>query len=364
MENSSKLLDFSSLDDLNIPEIKDIAQEKAEETHEEIHETAHEDAIEEVESLESLEDDGAGDDTPDQDDEEEVSTQSSGSDNNEEEPIDQIAKWGHELGILDFDEEEYKKYDDKEEYFKDKFFEKAKKLGTESLPPVVKDLAEKFIDGVPLDELIGSMSNQQRLENIDDKTLEEDTQLQESLVAQYLSLQDYEEDEIKTKLEKYKDSLLLEDEAKTALKKLKKYEESYQRSLEEQAKRNQEIAKVEYNKQLKDLEDSIRKNETFIPGVTMDRDMKEKLYSSITKRDREGRTELERKMSSKEMQLAVAQFVMQLDGKLDAVSRKATTQAAQKIKNKLDNTTSTNKVKSSIDLGVIKDALKHRKPKF
>jgi tetrahydromethanopterin S-methyltransferase subunit A len=213
METGSKVLNFSSLDDLSIPEIKDIAQTTAEETHEEIHNEAHEEAIQEVESIESLDEDDP-DDTTSNEEEIEEHTQTTSSEETEE-PIDQIAKWGHELGILDFDEEDYKKYDDKEEYFKDKFFEKAKKLGTESLPPVVRDLAEKYIDGVPLDELIGSMSNQQRLENIDDETLSENTQLQENLVAQYLSLQDYEEDEIKAKLEKYKDSLLLEDEAKT-----------------------------------------------------------------------------------------------------------------------------------------------------
>lgn len=359
MENTTKILDFSSLENLDIPEIEETVTTKADETHDEMHEEAHKTAIEEVESIEELEDEPELENDDDGNTNSQETTQS-----NDEDPVSQIAKWGHELGILDYDEEEYKKYEEKDEYFKDKFLEKAKQLGTESLPPVIKDLAEKFIDGVPLDELIGSMSNKQRLENINDDSLTDNVQLQESLVSQYLALQDYDEEEIKTKLSKYKDSLLLEDEAKTALKKLKKYEDSYQAQLVEQAKQNQQKAKEDYEKSIKDLEDSIKKTETFIPGITMDKTSKQKLYDAITKRDRDGKTELEKKMSTKEMQLAVAQFVMQLDGKLDAVARKATTTATVKVKDKIDAPVKTTK-SSGLDLRVVKEALdKNKRNRF
>lgn len=356
MENQGKILDFSSLENLDIPEIEEKLT-KTDENNEEIHEEAHQAAIEEVESIEDLENDQEleNDDNGNSTDSQENSQ--------DEDPVSQIAKWGHDLGILDYDEEEYQKYEEKDEYFKDKFLEKAKQLGTESLPPVIKDLAEKYIDGVPLDELIGSMSNKQRLENITDEGLTDNIQLQETLVSQYLALQDYDEDEIKTKLSKYKGSLLLEDEAKTALKKLKKYEESYQAQLVEQTKKSQQKAKEDYESNIKELEESIKKVETFIPGITMDKTSKQKLYDSITKRDRDGRTELEKKMSTKEMQLAVAQFVMQLDGKLDAVARKATTAASVKVKDKIDAPAKT--TKSSLDLRVIKEALdKNKRNRF
>lgn len=361
MENN-KILDFSSLESLDIPEIKEETTQTSTEQVETTEETStHQ--IEEVDSIDSLEDDN--NDDPNRS--EEPGTQTSTTTSEEEpDPALTLVQWGHDLGILDYSEEDYQKYEDKEEYFKDKFLEKAKELGTESLPPIIKQLAEKYVDGVPLDELIGSMSNQQRLENIDDKSLEDDTRLQEELVSQYLALQDYEPDEIKAKLTKYKDSLLLEDEAKTALKKLKKYEQTYQQQLEQQAVKERETQQQQYTKQIKALEETIRKTESFIPGLTMDSKTKEVLYNSITKRDREGKTELQKRMESEEMQLAVAQFVMQLDGKIDAVARKVTTQVSKKVKDVVDNnTTSTNNSKTrSIDMSVIREAIKKSKPKF
>jgi hypothetical protein len=89
----------------------------------------------------------------------------------------------------------------------------------------------------------------------------------------------------------------------------------------------------------------------------MDKAQKEKLFLAITRRDREGKTELEKKMSSKEMQLAVAQFVMQLEGKVEAIERKATTKAAQKVKDVV-NSDETPKAKTTVDLNVARKALK------
>ena len=84
---------------------------------------------------------------------------------------------------------------------------------------------------------------------------------------------------------------------------------------------------------------------------------------AITRRDRDGLTELERKMGSKEMQLAVAQFVLQLEGKVDAVERKAYTKAAQNTKSTINsnNTDSTNK---KIDIGVIRKAIDQSKKQY
>jgi hypothetical protein len=156
---------------------------------------------------------------------------------------------------------------------------------------------------------------------------------------------------------------LLEKEAKVALKKLKKYEHSYQQQLGYEAEQKQLAAQQQYTSQINQLKKDIETSESFIPGIPLQKQDKEKLFMAITRRDRNGRTELENRMSSKEMQLAVAQFVMQLEGKIDAVERKAYTKAAQKTKSVI-NTEDANAKNKKIDMSVIKKAIDQSKKSY
>lgn len=361
---SEMKLDLSVMDKITIPEVDSLEsfETKVANTEKDTIEAA---ALEEVESLEEFEKGSKNNASSEEEEEEEEEEEKPAevvvqSSNDEEDSLRAIAKWGHELGIFDYDEASF---ESSEEYFKTKFFEKVKKEALASLPEPIQYLAQNYMDGVPLDELIASKSREMRFDAIEDDTLKENENLQESIVAQWLSLQDYEEDEIKDKLESYKDSLLLEKEAKTALKKLKKYEISYQQQLTEQAKQQEELAKQEYTKQITSLKQDIEKAESFIPGIAMKKEDKERMFMALTKRDREGKTELEKKMSSKEMQLAVAQFVLQLDGKIDAVQRKAFTKAAQSTKEVLnsDSTKTTNK---QLDISIVRKALAQSKRQY
>lgn len=344
-------LDLSVLDKITIPEVDGIEQFQDEveaERKEEMQETA----LEEVESISDF-----GGDSP----EENNNTNSSDNTSSEDQDsLREIAKWAHELGIFDYDEKDFQSSED---YFKDKFIEKVKKEALESLPGELKTIAEGYMRGVPLNDLLNSKAREESFSSISDDILAEDENLQESLVGQWLALQDHDNDEIKEKLESYKDGLLLEKEAKVALRKLKKYEASYQQQLSAEAGQRKQQAQVQYDNQLTQLKKDIEATETFIPGITLQKQDKERLYMAITRRDRDGLTELERKMGSKEMQLAVAQFVLQLEGKVDAVERKAYTKAAQNTKSTINsnNTDSTNK---KIDIGVIRKAIDQSKKQY
>jgi hypothetical protein len=346
-------LDLSVLDKITIPEVETIDQFETkveQENKEELQETA----LEEVESLDSFKDEGeeAAEES------EESSDNSSSSD--EQDSLREIAKWAHELGILDYEEE---KFESSEEYFKEKFFEKVKKEAINSLPDELKYLADGYMKGIPLNDLINSKAREESFESINDDNLKEDEGLQEELVGQWLALQDHDQDEIKEKIESYKDGLLLEKEAKVALKKLKKYEQSYQQQLATQAEEQQKMAQRQYEEQLNQLKKDIESTESFIPGVAMQKQDKERLFMAITRRDRNGRTELENKMSSKEMQLAVAQFVLQLEGKLEAVERKAYTKAAQNTK-KVVNSYSEDSKGRKIDMSVVRKAIDQSKKQY
>jgi hypothetical protein len=353
---SDMKLDLSVMDKISIPEVESLEsfETKVESTEKDALEAA---ALEEVESLDEFES-GTKSSTSDESEEDEPLNTVN---DEESDSLRAIAKWGHELGIFDYDEASF---ESSEEYFKTKFFEKVKKEALESLPEPIQYLAQNYMEGVPLDELIASKSREMRFDSIEDDTLKENENLQESIVAQWLSLQDYDQDEVKDKLESYKDSLLLEKEAQTALKKLKKYEASYQQQLTEQAKEQEHLAKQEYIKQINNLKQDIDKSESFIPGIAMKKEDKEKLFMALTKRDREGKTELEKKMATKEMQLAVAQFVLQLDGKVDAVQRKAFTKAAQSTKEVLNSDPSKNNNNKQLDISIVRKALAQSKKQY
>lgn len=353
--NQETKLDLSVLDKITIPEVESIEsfEEKVEkESKDELQEAA----LEEVESIDTFD--------PDEEVEFDDTSASESSENNEGaedgDSLREIAKWAHELGIFDYDEKDFQSSED---YFRDKFFEKVKAEAFNALPDEIKYLADGYMKGVPLNDMLNSRARQESFASIDDETLRDDEALQENLVEQWLALQDHDAEEIKDKLESYKDGLLLEKEAKVALKKLKKYEYSYQQQLSYEAEQRKLAAQQQYTNQIDNLKKQIETSESFIPGVPLQKQDKEKLFMAITRRDRNGRTELENRMSSQEMQLAVAQFVMQLEGKLDAVERKAFTKAAQKAKNTI-NTENTSAKNSKIDMSVIKKAIDQSKKSY
>lgn len=353
--NQETKLDLSVLDKITIPEVESIEsfEEKVEKENKDELEEA---ALQEVEGIDEFD--------PNEEVEMEDAPASENSESNssgEEDSLREIAKWAHDLGIFDYDEKDFQSSED---YFKEKFFEKVKQEAFNALPDEIKYLADGYMKGVPLNDLLNSKSREASFASIDDSTLSEDERLQEDLVGQWLALQDHDQDEIKEKLESYKDGLLLEKEAKVALKKLKKYEASYQQQLAYEAQQKQLVAQQQYNNQLNQLKKDIESAESFIPGVALQKQDKERLYMAITRRDRNGRTELENKMASKEMQLAVAQFVLQLEGKVDAVERKAYSKAAQKTKSVINNTEDSSVKNKKIDMSVIKKAIDASKKSY
>jgi len=353
MADLIKKLDFSVIENLQIPEIKDdsTTSNDIEEVDDIINQNTFKDIDEEDQEEESI----------DENIENETITSTLENESTDD-PIHSIAQWSHDIGIIDFDEEDYNKVEDKEEYFKEQFNKKAKELGTEGLPDQIKELVKHYEEGVPLDELINVKSNIQRLENITDEVLNRDEDLQEYLLTEHLRSQDFDEDEIRDKIELYKDKLLLDSEAKIALKKLLKNQVNYEASLIENSRRELENTQKEYQSNLNNLKQTISDAESFIPGVAIKKENKEKFFNAMTKRDRTGMTELEKKMQSKEMQLAVAQFVLELDGKLDGViERKAASTATLKIKNTINSDSKPNK--STLDITAAREALRSIKKK-
>ena len=242
-------LDFSALEKLNLPPINmkasDLEPVDGEPflSKEEIEE-AKESAIEEVNGIdefsqekdtedsenseESSKEESAETETADLDEED---SEGNGGVAEESSVISAVAEWAKSKGIFDYEADQF---EDSEDWLENKLIEKSKSYADEwkdSLPPIIKEVINNYEEGVPLDELIYSKSREMEYNAVDEEDLGKSDALQKKLVSDWLYTQEFSDEEIDSKLKKYEDALILEDEAKTALKKLKAYEAKYQEQL-------------------------------------------------------------------------------------------------------------------------------------
>ena len=376
MENK---LDFSALERLNMPpiniEAKDLESVEGQPllTKDEIEE-AKETAIQEVngidefsqaEDREDSEDSGETSkeeqseaEAPEYDDED--SEGNAGTDE-ESSVVQAVAEWAKAKGIFDYEADQF---EDSEDWLENKLLEKSKSYADEwkeSLPPIIKEVINNYEEGVPLDELIYSKSREMEYNSVDEEDLGKSDGLQKKLVADWLYTQDFSDEEIESKIKKYEDALILEDEAKTALKKLKAYEAKYQEQLKYDTERKKLAAQEQYNQTLKQIETDIMSSEEIIPGIQLSKEDKKKVYEAYTKQDSSRRTQLMKALESDpQAWYKITQFMVLMNGNLKDVEKKLTTKATKKVKetvNTYKETPGLNKLTSPSSLKAMKKAI-------
>ena len=254
-----------------------------------------------------------------------------------------IAEWAKTQGILEYDTE---KFQDTEDWLKEAFTGKVQKevqaevsAYKESLPGVIKDVLNNYEEGVPLDELIYSKSREIEYNGINEKILDENKDLQKRLVADWLANQDYTQEEIEDTIKKYDDSLLLDDQAKIALKKLKVFEQRYQANLVQAAEQNKKDQQTAFLKQLDSLEKEIMASEEIIPGIKTTPEERKKIFESYTKTDSKKETALIKALKSDpKAWFKITQFMVLMNGNLDSVKTKMVTEATNKVKSTVGGT--------------------------
>lgn len=373
-------LDFSALERLNMPPInieqKDLESVEGQPllTKDEIEE-AKETAIQEVagidefsreEDIENSEDseDAAPEkqsetETPDLD--EEDSTGDEGTGTEEPSVIQAVAEWAKAKGIFDYEDGQF---EDSEDWLESKLMEKSKGYAEEwkeSLPPVIKEVINNYEEGVPLDELIYSKSREIEYNAVDEDKLGDSDALQKKLVADWLYTQDFSDEEIEAKLKKYEDALILEDEAKTALKKLRAYESKYQEQLKQDTQRKRQEAEENYNQMIKKIESDIMASDEIIPGIQLSKEDKKKVYEAYTKQDSSRKTQLMKTLESDpQAWYKITQFMVLMNGNLKDVEKKLNTKAAKKVKetvNTYKETPGLNKLTNPANLKAMKKAI-------
>lgn len=380
-------IDFSALERLNMPpiniEAKDLEAVDGQPllNKEEI-EDAKESAIEEVngihefstteEDTEDSEDNGesAKKEQIEAETSNDVDEDSEGTEVNTEESsvISAVAEWAKAKGIFDYEPDQF---EDSEDWLENKLLEKSKSYADEwkeSLPPIIKEVINNYEEGVPLDELIYSKSREMEYYSVNEDDLGKSDGLQKKLVADWLYTQDFSDDEIESKIKKYEDALILEDEAKTALKKLKVYEAKYQEQLKYETERKKMAMQENYNQMLKQIESDIMSSEEIIPGIQLSKEEKKKVYDAYTKQDSSRKTQLMKALESDpQAWYKITQFMVLMNGNLKDVEKKLTTKATKKVKetvNTYKETPGLGKLTSPSSLKAMKKAIEKIKKTY
>lgn len=379
MENK---LDFSVLEKLNMPPINmkasDLEPVNGEPllSKEEI-EDAKESAIQEVNGIDEFSREEDTEDSEDSgkpakeqqveaetsDDIDEDSEGESGDEESTEESsvVAAVAEWAKAKGIFDYEADQF---EDSEDWLENKLIEKSKSFADEwkeSLPPIIKEVINNYEEGVPLDELIYSKSREMEYNAVDEDDLGKSDALQKKLVADWLYTQEFSEDEIEAKLKKYEDALILEDEAKTALKKLRAYESKYQEQLKYDTERKKLAAQENYNQMMKQIETDIMSSDEIIPGIQLSKEEKKKVYEAYTKTDSSRKTQLMKTLENDpQAWYKITQFMVLMNGNLKDVEKKLNTKATQKVKETVTTykeTPGLNKLTSPANLKAMKKAI-------
>jgi hypothetical protein len=384
-------LDFSALEKLNLPPIDMKASDLEPVTSgslrgldkEEIIEDAKESAIEEIENIDEFstpseasevsETDGEEKEekkqTSQDSEDEDLEDFESGQDSSEETSVVKaVAEWAKAKGLFDYEED---KFEDSEDWLETKLVEKSKEYTQEwvdSLPPVIKEIISNYEEGVPLDELVYSKSREIEYNAVDENELEKSEGLQKKLVSDWLYTQEFSEEEIETKLKKYEDALILEDEAKTALKKLRAYESKYQEQLKFQTQQKQEAARQNYETYMKKIETDIMNSQEIIPDIPVSKEDRKKLYDAYTKADSKGDTALTRAIKSDpQAWYKITQFMVLMNGNLKNVEKSLQKKATEKLKKSVTTykeTPGLNKLTSPAALKAMKKALEKSKKQY
>lgn len=182
-------------------------------------------------------------------------------------------------------------------------------------------------------------ASQQRAMNYETLDMEDETN-QKAVVREYLKLQNYSDEQINRKIERYEDADMLEDEANDNLDRLK----AIKAQQLQQAQAQQEQIRLEneqrVNQFVTDLTTSIQ-NLDNIRGIKVPKEDRKALFDYITRVDADGYTQYQKDFGKNQVANLIesAYFTMKGDALLGEARRDGQTSAANKLRNMLKHQT-------------------------
>ena len=203
--------------------------------------------------------------------------------------------------------------------------------------------------GVNLNDWAVVQDNKKRFAKITDEELDTNEKLQKQLITEDLKRRKFEDADILDTIESYEDTNKLATMSKKALKNLVKAEEEKEEALKVSAIEQEKQAVQAAKKQVEDLKKEITKVDEIIPGLKLNKQVKDRILQNITtpvKVLEDGRqlNAVMAKRADDPIKYAIleAYFVEQgfFDGKFDKFVAKAKTNAVKELESKLTGDTS------------------------
>jgi len=152
----------------------------------------------------------------------------------------------------------------------------------DSLPRTIKDMIENYEENVPLDKLINVKSRQIEIKNVDEDNLRDDTSKQKKIISDFLRLKGFKETKIDSMVAKYEEIGELFDESKEALTELKEHYTKEEERIRKQAQADKKASEDNAVKVLESIKGTIDKTMEIIPGTLLNKQVKDKIYESMT----------------------------------------------------------------------------------
>lgn len=209
--------------------------------------------------------------------------------------------------------------------------------------PRIKQLDEYVKNGGSFDDFYNGMSEELKYDTLD----MEDESNQKAVIKEYLKLQGYSDDQVNSKLERYEDADMLEDEANDAIKILKSIK---QQQLEQQ-QQAQQLAYEEQQRQIVEFAENLNKeifNLTSIRGLNIPKEDRKQLYDYITKVDKDGYTQYQKDFGKNQIKNIIesAYFTMKGDALLTEAAKGGQTSAVKKLRQILKSSSKNHSSKS------------------
>lgn len=149
------------------------------------------------------------------------------------------------------------------------------------LTPEDRIIFESKIKGLPLDEIGLINHNKQKYSSIKEDDLD-DEDLQEEIVKHDLKLKGNTDDDIKDIIESLKETDKLKNKAKNSIPSVVNYYNKREKEIREEKDREEKLAMQEYEKELEKTKLYVESLDEIVPGLKLDKKVKEKLYNLMT----------------------------------------------------------------------------------
>lgn len=287
-----------------------------------------------------------------------------------EDPFKVFGEIAADKGLIDFNEEDFNKAEDKEEYL---FNSVATKIAdgiedykSRTFDDDIKTLIELREQGIPLWKALEADKEIAEYDSLKPEDIKNDESLQKSLLRDLFSAKGYDKDNIDKRIKRLETSGILVEEAEEAHTELLKIVKSQKEQMIQDEKKKALDNERNYNERVDALKKAIKDTQEILPGIRLTPEQRKQVETGILSVDKNNQNKIAQVKKSNpnfDLQVAVIATVFNGDFKAyaEALDRSAITKSVKKLKNVIDN--DSEKTKGDVgDVAVLrkvnKDALR------